>query len=338
VTEAPKIPVVLLTGHLGSGKTTLLNAYLGATDAARTAVIINEFGAVGLDHQLVRQTTETIVLLENGCICCAVRDDLVGTLKDLLAEVRAGRLPRFARVVIETTGLADPVPVVHSMMNDLEVVLNYELTGVITLVDAVHGRATLARFPEARKQVALADTLVLTKTDLAARDEAARLGSLLALTNPVARVVAGAGAGLRALFETRLFDPRERSAMEHWLERSRAAGGAAAAHMAGVQSYCIRREAPLDWQAVAHWIDALVTRHGPQLLRVKGLLSIRDEPLPQALHGIQHLFHPPEPLPAWPDEDRATRVVFIVADLPQAEVEAALDAAEAATRVAAPGA
>lgn len=327
--DQPRIPVTLLTGHLGSGKTTLLNRYLSATDAAHTAVIINEFGKIGLDHQLVRQTTENVVLLENGCICCSVRGDLVETLKQLLGDVARGRVPPFERVVIETTGLADPVPVVHSMMNDLQIMLKYELAGIVTLVDGVLGADTIRRHAEAGKQVALADCLVITKADLAAATDLDALRSRLGLFNPSARVVTQAlGALDRSLFETRLFDPGARSDMDHWLGRTRAASGPSGHEAGTVSNFCITRDRPLDWQAVSDWIEGLVADFGPQLLRVKGLLDVGDpEGRPYVLHGIQHLFHPPEPLAAWPSDDHTTRVVFIVDGVEAGEVDARLRAA-----------
>jgi len=335
--DRTRIPVVLLTGHLGSGKTTLLNQYLSSGDSSRTAVIINEFGQVALDHQLVRQTTENIVLLENGCICCTVRDDLVKTLKDLLAQAKAGRIPGFDRVVIETTGLADPVPVVHSMMNDLQIMLSYQLSGVVTLVDSVLGGSVIRDHAEAGKQVALADCLVLTKTDLARPEDRRALEIQLSLINPSARIeTKGAGGVDPALFEARLFEPGAASDIEHWLARTTRAGGATSAHgSTTVRNFCVIRDDPLDWDAVSDWVEGLVTECGPKLLRVKGLLNVGD-PLdrPHVLHGIQHLFHPPEPLDAWPSEDRRTRVVFIVDGIEQADVEARLDAACARPAVA----
>lgn len=325
--DAPRIPVVLLTGHLGSGKTTLLNNYLAATDAHGTAVIINEFGAVGLDHHLVRQTTENVVLLENGCICCTVRSDLVETLKGLLKSVQSGDLPHFDRVVIETTGLADPVPVIHSMMNDLQLMLAYEMGGIVTLVDGVVGRSTISSRPEAARQVALADCLLITKSDLASEGDIEGLRALLSMTNPAARMlVSDRGAIDRSLFEARLFDPRDKTDVEHWLHRADSATGEPSAHAAtAVRNFCVTRDVPLDWEVVSNWVDMLVARHGPRLLRVKGLLNVGDaEGRPWVLHGIQHLFHPPEPLADWPSDDHRSRIVFIVDGIEQAEVEALL--------------
>lgn len=330
---ADRIPIVLLTGHLGSGKTTLLNDYLSAPEVEPTLVIINEFGEVGLDHQLVRQTDENVVLMENGCICCSVRGDLVETLKDLHDDLRKGQLAPFSRVVIETTGLADPVPVVHSMMNDFQVMMAYELTAIVALVDAVNGAAVLGKYPEAGRQVGLADRVCLTKTDLASADAVDTINSLISLINPgVPVTLRTKGTIDRDLFEARFHDTSGKTDIERWLGRT--GGTGESLHGAGgdIRSTAIIRDAPVNWDAVSHWIDLLVDAHGPKLLRVKGLLNIEGAERPSVIHGIQHLFHPPEELAAWPSQDRRTRIVCIVDGVSVDEIQELFVQAEAMPR------
>jgi G3E family GTPase len=342
-----RLPVALLTGHLGSGKTTLLNAYLRAATEP-VAVIINEYGDVGLDHLLVRETREDMVLLENGCICCTVRGDLITALRDLAARRDAGAVPFFRRVIIEATGLADPTPVVHSLMNDLALVMRYRLDRVVTTVAAVPGHATLDAFPEARKQVAFADALVMTKADLTDDTSAATLECHLRHLNPGAPVhrVTG-GSADPALFEAGGFDPAVRGGdVEGWLNVKGVAGhhhdhddhencpdcaAEARRHDGAIRSFCVTREAPIPWDAAAAWLEGLAATHGPDLLRVKGLLHVEGRPEgPVVVHGVQHLFHPPEMLEGWPSHDRRSRTVFITRGVLPATVEAALREAEAA--------
>ncbi len=348
------LPVTLLTGHLGSGKTTLLNAYLrAATEPA--AVIVNEYGDVGLDHLLVSETRENMVLLENGCICCTVRGDLIAALRDLAARRDAGEIPPFRRVVIETTGLADPAPVVHSLMNDLALVLRYRLDRVVTTVAAVPGRATLDAFPEARKQVAFADAVVMTKADLTGADELAALERSLRRLNPGAPMLyVTGGQADPALFEVGGFDPASRGGdVEAWLNAEAMApthhhhdhhhsddcphcAAEVARHDEEIRNFCVIRDAPIPWAVAAAWLQDLAATHGPDLLRMKGLLHVQERSEgPVVVHGVQHLFHPPAMLDAWPGQDRRSRTVFITRGIPQAVVEAALQAAEAAAQEAA---
>jgi G3E family GTPase len=342
-----RLPVILLTGHLGSGKTTLLNAYL--RDAGEpVAVVINEFGDVGLDHLLVRETQENLTLLENGCICCTVRSDLIATLRDLLARRDAGHVPPFRRVVIETTGLADPAPVVHSLMNDLALVMRYRLERVATTVAAIPGCATLDAFPEARKQVAFADAVAVTKADLADAAALAALEARLRSLNPAARLMRlGDGADAASLIEGGGFDPAVKgSDVEAWLNAEAVAhdhrpGEAcllcateAPRHGDMIRSFCITRDRPIGWEAAAAWLEGLAADHGPNLLRVKGMLNIAGRPEgPVVVHGVQHLFHPPELREGWPGEDRRSRTVFITRGIRPDIVEAALQAAEAAEAI-----
>jgi G3E family GTPase len=343
-----RIPVTVLTGFLGSGKTTLLNHVLKQPDMAATAVIVNEFGEIGIDHLLVESATEDVVLLNSGCLCCTVRGDIADTLTDLFVKRVKGRVPYFTRAVIETTGLADPAPVLHALMSDPIVAERYMLDGVVTTVDAVNGAGTLDRQPEAVKQAAVADRLILTKTDLADKEALAALEARLdALNRGAPRLQAEHGAvAPSALFGLGLFNPQTKSIeVQRWLqdEALSAVHDDEAAHGHGrhhhdvnrhderIRAFCVTRERPISWAALSGWLDALTTMRGDDMLRVKAIIAVADQPdRPVVLHGVQHVFHPPVLLPAWPSEDRRSRIVFITRDLPQDMIERSLTAFEEA--------
>ncbi len=342
---ASLIPVTLLTGFLGSGKTTVLNHVLQQPGMAATAVIVNEFGEIGLDHLLVERSSEDVVLLNSGCLCCTVRNDIVDTLTNLFVDRVKGKVPFFTRVAIETTGLADPAPILHTLMTEPIVAARYMLDGVVTTVDAVNGAGTLDRQPEAVKQAAVADRLLLTKTDLAEPAARQAFEARLAALNPSAPVIAG-GAGCRrsgAAVQPRLLRSRNQrrrcpalaarrglcgrssstTTMTHHLDPNR--------HDDRIRAFCITRERPISWGVLSGWLDGLATMRGDDLLRFKAIVALSDRPdQPVVLHGVQHLFHPPVLLPQWPSEDRRTRMVFITRDLPQEAIEATLTAFEKA--------
>ncbi len=344
---AARIPVTLLTGFLGSGKTTVLNHVLQQPGMAATAVVVNEFGEIGLDHLLVESATDDVVLLNSGCLCCTVRGDIADTLVNLFVSRAKGRVPHFVRAVIETTGLADPAPIVHALMSDAIVAERYMLDGVVTTVDAVNGAATLDRQTEAVKQAAVADRLLVTKADLAAPDALAALEMRLGTLNPGAdllRVAQGAVDPAR-LFGLGLFDPETKSVeVQRWLQDEAFAGhdrhdddGHDADHDHSshdvnrhderIRAFCITRERPISWSALSGWLDALASMRGDDLLRLKAIVAIADKPeQPVVLHGVQHLFHPPVLLPRWPSDDRRTRMVFITRDLPRELIEQSLAA------------
>lgn len=327
-----RLPVSIITGFLGSGKTTLLNRLLQDPAMAGAAVIINEFGEIGLDHLLIATPNENTVLLESGCICCTVRGDLVNTLRDLDAQRRNGDLPPFDRVLIETTGLADPVPIVQTVVVDEKLAPQYALDSVITLVDAVNGAAQLDQQPESRKQAAVADRLLITKTDIADPADVATLQERLTMLNPAAEVItASHGAVAPALlFGASIASESHRAEVARWLREdnyrrveSRQHGRAQSAHDAGIRSYSLMLDAPVTCAGLTAWLTALASLRGAELLRVKGLLNVEGEPV--AVHAVQTLIHEPVTLAQWPDAERRSRLVFITRNMTRDAVESTLD-------------
>lgn len=290
------LPVSVITGFLGSGKTTLLSRLLRDPAFERTAVIINEFGAVGLDHLLVESSDETILTLEGGCVCCTVRGDLVRTAGDLLARRAAGTVAPFERIVIETTGLADPAPIVHALMTDRDIAERLRLESVITTVDAAAGAATLDAHPQSVKQAALADCIVVTKSDLCDPGEITK--RLQALNPGAAKLTAVHGA----VDAAQLFNKRSHALIDE----------ASAHHDSGINTFCLRRAEPLHAVTLGLFLQVVAEHCGARLLRLKGLVDVLESPgRPAVIHGVQHVFHPPAWLDAWPDEDHGTRIVVI---------------------------
>jgi G3E family GTPase len=298
------LPVSVITGFLGSGKTTLLSRLLRDPAFARTAVIINEFGAVGLDHLLVESSDEQILMLEGGCVCCTVRGDLVRTAGDLLARRAAGTVPPFERIVIETTGLADPAPIVHALMTDRDIADALRLESVIATVDAAAGAATLDAHPESVKQAALADCIVVTKSDLADPAENGLAERLQALNPSAPKLTAVHGAVDAArLFNSPAYDPARYDPALY---------GTPAHRHGGINTFCLRREKPLHAATLSLFLQVVAENCGATLLRLKGLVDVVESPgRPAVIHGVQHVFHPPAWLDAWPDKDRSTRIVVI---------------------------
>ena len=333
IDERP-LPVSVLTGFLGSGKTTVLRHLLRQPEMSRVAVVINEFGEIGLDHLLVAAVDESIVLLDNGCLCCSVRGDLIRTLRGFYVRRAAGEILAFDRVVIETTGLGDPISIIHSLIRDPLLADCYRLDGVVTTVDALAGEATLDRHPEAIKQAAVADRLLLTKVDLAAAPARATLSRRLRALNPAAPILPTAQGEVspRSLFGAGYYDPETKSAdVRRWLAAEAYAethaghdhghGHAGHAptdpnrHDDRIRSFCLIYDRPFPWQGFAEAIQGLIDAHGADMLRIKGVLDIQGRDTPTVIHGVQHVFHPPVLLDAWPDGDRRSRLVFITRDV-----------------------
>ena len=347
---SPLIPVTLLTGFLGSGKTTVLNHVLKQPGMAATAVIVNEFGEIGIDHLLVESATDDVVLLNSGCLCCTVRGDIVDTLLNLFVGRANGKVPHFSRVVIETTGLADPAPILHTLISDPLIAARYTLDGVVATVDAVNGAGTLDRQIEAVKQAAVADRLLLTKTDLADPGAAGALKARLAALNPSAPLLSVAQGAVdpALLFNLGFYDPQTKSVdVQRWLRAEAFEPGHGHQHQDDhdndhepldvnrhddrIRAFCITRERPISWAALSTWLDALATMRGDDLLRLKAIVALSDRPgEPVVVHGVQHLFHPPVLLKEWPSEDHRTRMVFITRDLPREAIESTLAAFEEA--------
>ena len=362
------IPMTVLTGFLGSGKTTLLKRLLADPAMAGTAVIINEFGEVGIDDALVEKAGDDTVLLPSGCVCCAVRGDLVEALEKLHRRMLEGEVPPFRRVVLETSGLADPTPIVHTLMTEERVYRTYQLDAVVTTVDGQFGLTQIDEQFEPAKQIAVADRIVVTKSDVAAPDAVQRLEARVRALNPAAPIeravkgeiaiarLIGVGAHEPALAGA---DPERWLAADRYGLSARHSGAHGHAHGAdcapdcghghdhgpthhhshnhdcadpacahpdhvghlhGVQSFCLTFEAPLDGPELSNALSLLAQLYGGKLLRLKGILTIKDQPKPFVVHGVQHIFYPPDTLAAWPGPDRRSRIVFITRDLPEATV------------------
>jgi G3E family GTPase len=318
-----QIPVTLLTGFLGAGKTTLLNRLLREPEMAGTAVLINEFGEIGLDHLLVERLDEDTVLLAAGCLCCTIRGDLARALRDL-----AQRPQPITRVVIETTGLADPAPILQTLMGDPLLLRDYRLDGVVTLVDAVHGMATLDDQPEALRQAAVADRIVITKTDLA---DPAPLSARLAALNPMAPILAGEVEAAQLINAGPFSADGKLPQITDWI----AASGHhhhhhhhdVNRHDARIRALCLRFSAPLPWEGLASYLEMMAMTQGQHVLRMKAVLNLQGQRGPVVMHGVQHSFHPPRMLESWPEgDDRSSRLVFILRDLEPRIVEDGLRA------------
>ena len=325
-------PVSIITGFLGSGKTTLLNRLLQRREMAGAAVIINELGEIALDHLLIATPSENTVLLSSGCLCCTVRGDLVATLADLYRKRRDAVIPGFDRVVVETTGLADPVPILQTVVTDPELAALFRLDSVVTLVDGVNGASQLDHHAESVKQAAVADRLVITKSDLAGATALAALEKRLAAINPGAPVLTATRGEVAPaqLFGAGLDDVARDGDARRWLrEEAFESGydhGAADVnrHDHHIRAFCVYYDKPVSATGLAVWLDTLAALRGANLLRVKGLINVAGAPV--AVNVVQTLIHAPRPLPAWPDEERRSRLVFITRDMAREEIERTLDA------------
>lgn len=370
VSPLSAVPVSILTGFLGAGKTTLLNRLLKDPDLSDTAVIINEFGDVSIDHLLVEASSDGVIELSDGCLCCTVRGELVDTLADLMDRMQTGKIKPLKRVVIETTGLADPAPVLQSVIGNPIIAQNFRLDGVVTVVDAVNGLQTIANHEEALKQVAVADRIVMSKTGLAEASERDALTARIRALNPRAPLIDGdsAEAGRAEMFDCGLYDPSSKIAdVGRWLQdeahhdhhhdhghehhdhdhdhhhdhgHGHHHHHDVTRHGGDIRSFSIVHDRPIEPMALDMFIDLLRSAHGEKLLRMKAIVAVADRPdRPLVLHGVQNVFHTPERLAAWPDpNDRRTRMVLITKGLTEDFVRDLFDAFTGKPRIDRPDA
>ena len=328
--QITQIPVTVITGFLGSGKTTLLSSILKKKEMQKTAVIINEFGEIGLDHALIEHTDENIVELQSGCICCTIQGDLNKTLIDLFEKMMNGKVSSFNRILIETTGLANPVPIIHTLMSSIELIRIYSLDGVITVVDSVNGEKTLDLHEESLKQLALAEKIILSKTDIVDKDEIKSLVYRIKEINPVSQIIFSkfGNIPLEEIFGLGAYDPYKKSAdVKKWLaaekykDKKHHHHHDVNRHNENIRAFSMMSENPVNMIAFSFFRDMITAALGANLLRMKGIINIAGEERPAVIHGVQHIFHPVQWLETWPDNDRRTKLVFITQNIKKEQIE-----------------
>lgn len=329
-----RVPIHVLTGFLGSGKTTVLNHLVGSPEFRSTLVIVNEFGEVGLDHLLVKRSSETTVEMSSGCICCTIREDLRKTLKDVLWRFSRMGIRQFDRVIIETTGLADPAPIIHTITTSPELAKAYELCSIITTVDVTCFARTQQSQFEARKQVAVADILIFTKMDLGDEAEQKQTEAVIRSLNPSAPVVAAnhGEVDVKTLFSTPSFSTLGKDDnVKRWLDEEAYSDEHhhhhdhdVNRHGDDISAFCITRDEPLPERWFMGWIALLMTMMGERVLRVKGIVNLEGRQEPTVIHGVQHILYPLGQLDEWPDDDQRTRIVFITNGISKDELEPSL--------------
>ena len=325
-----QIPVTVITGFLGSGKTTLLSSILKKKEMQKTAVIINEFGEIGLDHALIEHTDENIVELQSGCICCTIQGDLNKTLIDLFDKMMNGKVSSFNRILIETTGLANPVPIIHTLMSSIELIRIYSLDGVITVVDSINGEKTLDLHEESLKQLALAEKIILSKTDIVEKDEIKSLVYRIKEINPVSQIIFSKFGNIpvEEIFGLGAYDPYKKSAdVKNWLAAEKYKNKKhhhhhdVNRHNENIRAFSMMSENPVNMIAFSFFRDMITAALGANLLRMKGIVNIAGEERPAVIHGVQHIFHPVQWLETWPDNDRRTKLVFITQNIKKEQIE-----------------
>ena len=328
--QISQISVTVITGFLGSGKTTLLSSILKKKEMQKTAVIINEFGEIGLDHALIEHTDENIVELQSGCICCTIQGDLNKTLIDLFDKMMNGKVSSFNRILIETTGLANPVPIIHTLMSSIELIRIYSLDGVITVVDSINGEKTLDLHEESLKQLALAEKIILSKTDIVDKDEIKSLVYRIKDINPVSQIIFSkfGNIPLEEIFGLGAYDPYKKSedvkkwlAAEKYKDKKHHHHHDVIRHNENIRAFSMMSENPVNMIAFSFFRDMITAALGANLLRMKGIVNIAGEERPAVIHGVQHIFHPVQWLETWPDNDRRTKLVFITQNIKKEQIE-----------------